>query len=157
MFLWLLGLTDMVQRLQKLRTYLRACFHDVVENSFNRRCTIWISPTLYGLLSLVISRIHFLQRSWTPDATLLEGGGEGGACLACLDDEMELIMFWFASTLKIMKEKNIRAEVTKRLPQPNIAEINFPLPWINVFIMLQSKVWKFVLNASTNCLIEIDK
>ena len=56
-----------------------------------------------------------------------------------------------------MKEKNIRGKVTERLPQPNIAEINFPLPWINVFIMLQSKAWKFVLNASTNCLIEIDK
>ena len=89
MFLWLLGLTDMVQRLQKLRTYLRACFHDVVENSFNRRCTIWISPTLYGLLSLVISRIHFLQRSWLvlfpreldSRCDLVRGRGRGGSLL----------------------------------------------------------------------------
>ena len=52
---------------------------------------------------------YFSQGNWTPDATLLEGGGEGGACLACLDDEMELIMFWFASTLKIMKEKKYKS------------------------------------------------
>ena len=131
MFLWLPGLTDMVQRLHKLRTYLQACLKrsekktlqyvpflintTCGKHSFNRRCTIWISPTLYGLLSLFIRRIHFIWRSWivnvsqgnwTPHATFLEGGRGGEASLACLDDEMELICtFWIVSTLKIVKEK----------------------------------------------------
>ena len=81
-----------------------------MENSFYRRCTIWISPTLYGPLSLVISRLPFIRRKWVvllprklknPDV----GRGEV-ACLACLDDEVELIgTFWFVGTLKIVTEK----------------------------------------------------
>ena len=35
--------------------------------------------------------------------------------------------------------------------------MNFQLPWINLYHVTQSKVWKHILNASTNCLIESDK
>ena len=35
--------------------------------------------------------------------------------------------------------------------------MKFQLPWINFYHVTQSKVWKHILNASTNCLIESDK
>ena len=105
----------MVQRLQKLRTYLQACLKRSEKKTlqyvpFLINTTVWKTvltddvPYKSALpymgccplssLAFTLFRAHssyFSQGNWTPHATFLEGGGGGEACLACLDDEMELI------------------------------------------------------------------
>ena len=156
MSLCLLGLTDTVQRLKKLRTYLQACLKRNEQKKlqcvpFLINTTLWktvltddapyesalpymgccpqssLAFTLFGAHSS-----YFSQGNWTPDATWSDGAGAA-----------ELAWLLIRQYAKNYKGKNIRAEVTKRLLQPNIAEINFPLPQINVYIVLQSKAWKF--------------
>ena len=59
---FILGLIDMVQRLQKLCIYRNMPLETKVvkySNALNRRCTIWIGPTSHGILSSVIFPHHY--------------------------------------------------------------------------------------------------
>ena len=87
-----------------------------------------LSHSLYSAL---------MARTFPKGTGLQMRHGQDGAGAA------ELAWLLIRQYAKNYKGKNIRAEVTKRLLQPNIAEINFPLPQINVYIVLQSKAWKF--------------
>ena len=73
--------------------------------AFNRRCTIWISPTLYGLLYSVRFRQHWARSRWSRSSSkvyVLSHWIVGRGCIACPDEKAVSV-----TTMKSSRPRNV--------------------------------------------------